>query len=262
MLRKLFKYEIKESSRLLIPLVLSVIILTLINKIFISINNNFVIFQLTKAIFIFMLVVSYMAFLGATMIIIIQRFYKNLLGDEGYLMFTLPVKVSDHIIIKTLVSTLWIAISIIIVCISMVFITAKFNLLSELITNFSESDMKLTLIFILFEIIGLSIVSIINNILQIYVSIALGHQFNKHKIIASFVVYIGIYVFLQIIATIFLVIIAFLGNWFSMNIDLKLEDNATIIHLFMIGSIAIITIISAIYYGVTRWILANRLNLE
>lgn len=27
-----------------------------------------------------------------TMIVIIQRFYKGLLCDEGYLMFTLPVK--------------------------------------------------------------------------------------------------------------------------------------------------------------------------
>ena len=32
------------------------------------------------------------ATIAMTFVIIIQRFYKNLLGDEGYLMFTLPVK--------------------------------------------------------------------------------------------------------------------------------------------------------------------------
>ena len=36
--------------------------------------------------------------------ILIQRFYKNLLGDEGYLMFTLPVTVAQHIWSKVIVA--------------------------------------------------------------------------------------------------------------------------------------------------------------
>ena len=37
-----------------------------------------------------------------TLIFICERFYKGLLGDEGYLMFTLPASVSAHIGAKTL----------------------------------------------------------------------------------------------------------------------------------------------------------------
>ena len=35
-----------------------------------------------------------------TLIIMVQRFYKNLLGDEGYLMFTLPVKTWQNVLNK------------------------------------------------------------------------------------------------------------------------------------------------------------------
>ena len=43
----------------------------------------------------------------ATLIVVIQRFYKSLLGDEGYLMFTIPVKAWQNILNKLLVSMLW-----------------------------------------------------------------------------------------------------------------------------------------------------------
>jgi hypothetical protein len=46
-----------------------------------------------------------------TLIVLIQRFYKNLLGDEGYLMFTLPVQSWSHILSKLAVSMLWTVVS-------------------------------------------------------------------------------------------------------------------------------------------------------
>ena len=43
--------------------------------------------------------------LGAyTCVVTIQRFYKGLLGQEGYLMFTLPVKNWQLVFSKALVS--------------------------------------------------------------------------------------------------------------------------------------------------------------
>lgn len=48
----------------------------------------------------------FMAAFVLTLIIQIQRFSKNLLGDEGYLMFTLPASVSQHITAKLVVAVL------------------------------------------------------------------------------------------------------------------------------------------------------------
>ena len=42
-----------------------------------------------------------------TFIVIIMRFYKNLLGNEGYLMFTLPVSVEENILAKLIPAITW-----------------------------------------------------------------------------------------------------------------------------------------------------------
>ncbi len=42
-----------------------------------------------------------------TVVSIIQRFYKNLLGDEGFLMFTLPVSSTTLLGSKMLAAMLW-----------------------------------------------------------------------------------------------------------------------------------------------------------
>ena len=46
------------------------------------------------------------------------RFYKNFFTDEGYLMFTLPVKTSDLILSKTLVAVIWRLISFLFIILS------------------------------------------------------------------------------------------------------------------------------------------------
>ena len=52
-------------------------------------------------------VITLIGIFVATMLITIQRFYKSLLGDEGYLMFTLPVRPWQLITSKLIVSALW-----------------------------------------------------------------------------------------------------------------------------------------------------------
>ena len=42
-----------------------------------------------------------------TFFVIIQRFYKNLLGDEGYLMNTFPVTTITNITSKLSIATFW-----------------------------------------------------------------------------------------------------------------------------------------------------------
>ena len=44
-----------------------------------------------------------------TIYLLVERFYHNLLGNEGYLMFALPVSTSEHIIAKILTALIWMA---------------------------------------------------------------------------------------------------------------------------------------------------------
>ncbi len=58
-----------------------------------------------------------------TLTMMIQRFNKNLLSDEGYLMHTLPVKPWKHIASKLLASMLWMIGSVVVALISILVIT-------------------------------------------------------------------------------------------------------------------------------------------
>src|SRR5690554_3907592 len=103
MLGKLLKHEIKATSRLFLPMFASVILVALINKVVSSpFEQNGLSFSLvirgsdlmsliqlfSVLTFILLLLVA----IGMSFFVMIQRFYKNLLRDEGYLMFTLPVQ--------------------------------------------------------------------------------------------------------------------------------------------------------------------------
>lgn len=109
---KLCKYEFKSIARTLLPIYLAVVVVSLINALSFGVNDLFhagsmvtgygAAIQLPHAantLVGLMQLVVFLAYFGVmvalfvlTLIVIIQRFYKGLLCDEGYLMFTLPVK--------------------------------------------------------------------------------------------------------------------------------------------------------------------------
>ncbi|NMA55206.1 MAG: hypothetical protein GX952_04665, partial [Firmicutes bacterium] len=88
MLRKLLKYEIKATARVFLPLYLILFTMAIVNKLIslifpLGIETPKVVgMAIYSAILVGMFV--------ATFVMILQRFYKNLLANEGYLMFTLP----------------------------------------------------------------------------------------------------------------------------------------------------------------------------
>ncbi len=88
MLGKLLKYEVKATSKTFIPIYISIILISLINVTFM--RNN--IFIEAQNIIHLVIIAFYIGITALTIIVTTERFRKNLLGDEGYLMFTLPVK--------------------------------------------------------------------------------------------------------------------------------------------------------------------------
>ena len=113
MLGKLTKYEIKATARIFLPLYAGLLLFALINKVFIEINllqtKMAFLSAISGMIYFFIIVATFII----TLVVMIQRFYKNLLSDEGYLMFTIPVTPSKHIISKMIVSILWAVVSVI-----------------------------------------------------------------------------------------------------------------------------------------------------
>lgn len=94
--RKINKYEFKALSSVLLPIFGAMLVMGILAPVFVSLpditGGRFFIAQILTVIYI--VIYACLLFGGGLMCLIatVIRFKKNLLGDEGYLMHTLPVK--------------------------------------------------------------------------------------------------------------------------------------------------------------------------
>lgn len=95
MLRKLFKYEFIACGRQLAPLYALTIILAVAVRLSFM-TEKFIGISMS----LFTLICTAVAVM--TLVILVQHFSKNVLGEEGYLTMTLPVKTSSIIWAKFL----------------------------------------------------------------------------------------------------------------------------------------------------------------
>ena len=261
MLGKLLKHELKATSRLLIPLYLILIGISFLNRIMLSLQDfnwmmKFISNLLTTG-FLFILV----AVFAVTVVLMITRFYKNLIGDEGYLMFTLPVKPNQLITSKLIISIFWIIIGIASVIVTLYITFATPERMDFVYLNLKEAAVELrttfggSLPFVVSEFILLCIVSLFTNILMLYLSIAIGQLFNGRRILGSFIAYIGIYTALQIYLLIG-VGVCILFNWDSVN-----NFNTFPPAFFPLAIFMLILCCFGLYGGIS-YILNKKLNLE
>jgi hypothetical protein len=261
MLNKLMKYEFKATSRLLVPLYLLLFFMSIINRFtfklydyegVVGIINKFLIFTYVTTIFVVLVV---------TVFYMIIRFYKNILTDEGYLMFTLPAKTHQLITSKLLSTICWTIISIIAVILSLfiVFATldslpAAINGIKEAIASFNrEFGGNWVLTFT--EIFIMCLLSLVANILLIFVSIAVGQLYSKHKLIGSFAAYMMIYTVIQ-----FLMIIIFIP--FGMFLSKNPFELSFLPQVIFPAIIVILMIGCAGFYLATNYIFKRKLNLD
>ncbi len=261
MLGKLLKHELKATSRLLIPLYLILIGISFLNRIMLSFQNLNQIMKFISNLlasgFLFILV----AVFAVTTVLMITRFYKNLIGDEGYLMFTLPVKPNQLINSKLIISVFWFLIGIAAVIVTLYITFATPERMDIVYQNLNEFIQELktysggNLTFVVSEIILFCIVSIFANILMLYLSIAIGQLFNGRRLVGSFIAYIGIYTALQILLLI-VVGVCVLFNWESVD-----NFNTFPPVFFPLAILALILCCISLYWG-TSYILNKKLNLE
>ena len=191
MLGKLLKYEIKATGRIFLPLYLGLMVVSVLASFTLQ-SDNWIINLLSGLL----LGALYCALIVVTIALLIQRFYTNLLKDEGYLMFTLPVTPSILITSKLIATCMWCVLSLVIGAAAGLIVSWGFNgmeeIMSELHAAFPDFSLSAipALVIILFFTAALS--QIIFGILQIYFSLAVGQlpPFGRFKILAAVVTYL------------------------------------------------------------------------
>lgn len=290
MFGKLCKYEFKSIVRTLAPIYLAVIAISILNAFMGvgSLSNGYYDglmsgFSFGHGLLNLIQTISVIAYFGVlvalsvlTLIIVIQRFYKGLLCDEGYLMFTLPVKPWQLIAAKgtvafvmSLASVLTAFVSIFILVLGTVGPAKVFTAISDpqiwVVINRGIAQVP-SWPLLVFELIVLTIVSGLVKLYHMYFSMALGHLSNKHRVMMSVVAFIAISMLISFISGFAMIVLASvpaLKSFFSMIETMPDTQGVSyVLHLTFIGSIIYSGIQLAIFFFGTERILSKRLNLE
>lgn len=261
MLGKLIKHEFKATARIFLPLFGAYLAAVILFQLFKMILNNAdfpIIYLLYGAISIVSSLLGSAIFLFP-IISSVMRFRKNILGDEGYLMNTLPISTNKLLISKVTISLCWVVLSSIALAISDIIININ-NVMDDGIFTFFQSQIDLPQYW--YDnplLIVLLIVTVItfacSTILMLYSSICLGHLANTGRTIKAILSFIGLIFGVLVVLT--LILPGFNRPLAHSNWN-EVEFTNFILWLCIIFNL----IFGAVFYFITQRVLTKRLNIQ
>lgn len=273
MLKKLIHHEFIATGRIFLPLYGAFLVMSILLRVYSEIQNTWRIdfpgwLSIIEAVPVILYVLLFIAVLAATVVVAIQRFYKNLMTEEGYLMFTLPVKVHQLINSKLLVATVWSIISGL-VCLLSVFILVvtpdTFTTIDHWWTIIYASAAKQGLYltgWLGFELLVSLLVGIVTSFITIYAAIAATNFSGNHKLLMGIGVYVVINIAVQIITSVAMTVAAFLFNETVTEMLFNKPNYMGFLDVILWGSMGLSIVIAALLYLGTHWTLKHKLNLN
>lgn len=250
---KLLKYDLKSMLRNFVPLWIALLAVSFINYFTVhtpSFQAEHYKLPAMVALLVYgSLVVAVMV---VTAVLVIQRFYQGLLKDEGYLMFTLPVKPWQLLTSKL--------VSAVIVCLG----SAIVGILSVLVITYNAEAYQSLFdgLVISVQIHGESFLSAglmafafgLCAVTQIYVSLALGHLAHKYRLGWA----VGIYIAIHMVFS-WIELAVMFGARLPMTLPLFQIHSA---EQFFLLAAAYYFLRAVLFFVVTERILSKKLNLE
>ena len=213
---------------------------------------------------------------------IIQRFTKNLLGREGYLMHTLPVHPEQLVASKLISSMVWVICSGVVGILSVLlmlvglcaFEDSKTVINGETITTgwgdvlkFSwkaiqsiGGEFRSELAWII--VLGLAGVAVL--ILCIYAACMIGHQFKQHFALVG----IAAFVILNIVQNRLVALLPYTNNTVGLDMVViasgdtwQVTTNRFYFRAVLVSLLAD-AVLCGVYFAATNWLMKNKLNLE
>lgn len=276
MLRKLYKYDLKSVSLLLVILHAVLLVYTVIGRIGIFIAERaqaFVspeasrLWGIAGAFYIVGFILFILAIVIATVVYLAVRIQKNLFSDEGYLTHTLPVKPTQILWSKVFVIWTWSVIDFICVMISVFTLITYKDTLPEILkgastffgTLFGSFGFTNWLEEVITLLAGLSQYFGFYPLLLLF-AMCLGNLFKSHKIMGTLLSFFSLNIVLSFLSTMITFIIPGLSPFMQANLT---QDNLSVYS----GRLMIFTLVwnilfSAIFFVGSRYILTKKLNLD
>lgn len=276
MLGKLLKQEFRATGRIMLPVFGALLILSVLANFSIRILDSGMsgnsLLRILAVMALGFFIFGMIAVMFVTLWLMVSRFYRNLLKEEGYLMHTLPVSVHGLVWSKLIVSLVWFLATglLIFVIVSLTALIQSGTQLSELLLQLpSWAEIKealasvglrggdVTLFFA--ELGALMLVGTLASCLHFYAAMAMGHMFSKDKVLLSIVFFVALSFVLSVLTNL-------LGFRLHDLAALTVENGgAEMLLLYMrrllVFSLGVSLLQSALLYFATTLSLRRGLNL-
>ena len=271
MFGKLLKYDFRSMLKQFAFIWPAALALAVINRFTLSgLESTSATGETVAAVAIMVFVAIMIAMFVITLIFVIQRFYKGLLGDEGYLMHTLPVRpwalIGSKLVCAVVltVASILVAIAAILIIVSPVIDLGEFfHVIRWLWDAICGGKNAANAFLACVEFLLLLLLGMAEGYLMLYLAMAIGHLFNKGRAAMSVAAYIGIHVVVS-------VLLSFTNNVFG-DMLYNFFDNLfwgkhdypwQAVHMSLWISILVVAVGGAAYFFLTEYILRKKLNLE
>jgi len=255
MLGKLIKNDMKNIGKLLLPLNVIVLLMTLVgvalraSGLFDLDNTSSLLAILIMAYSMGMIVIMVVSYFYP-----IIHYYRNLFSRQGYLTFTLPVSSWSILFSKTLVGFFWYMVTGVVATFSVWAVTGFYRIPRETIAYvnyYFAQELGMNLATFMGWMVVIAISALLWTLMTAYFSITVGQLYAKHKIIASVVVYVAVYTVMQVLITIALIPFIF-----------RSPTQETIVSVALYSTVVFSLIFSPIFYGISGIILKKKVNLD
>ena len=270
MLGKLLKHEFRATGRVMWVIYVAMLGLSVVANVafrLLDLDIPFMVIRAMLKLAIAAWVISLIVGGIATVVLMVKRFHKNLLTDEGYLMFTLPGTVHHLVIAKLIAAVVWLVATVVVITLSILIGGAgeTFDIkmmLSVLFNNDMTALEAFSVAAIVLEIVLLAILGCAVSCLQFYSAMSIGHGFASHKVLWSVVFYFIQCAVLQFLSVVVVIPLAIYGET-AVSAPLWLDSLTPLKawHLSVLVMCFIEVIIGAAFYILTVVNLRKRLNL-
>ena len=277
MLGKLIKHELRGSGRTMLPFILVSLFLAVMAGLSMRAmehQQDYSWFNILFGIVIFLFVAGLMAVCIMSVVVVLTRFRQNLLGDEGYLMFTLPVSVDEHIWAKMIVSAIWflatgltcmLAVMLMLLC-NVDLFDIDWSEVSYVMGELGRMMKEFGLLHILgycLEMLVMFFAGSCVSCLTFYCAMAIGYSFANRKVLLSILAFFGLDIFFTTLQSALIAALNGISGveMFLDNLDLSQVGTAGCVHIALLCWVLYLAVHAAVLYIPTRLLLKKKLNL-
>jgi len=209
MFGKLMKYELRYLIRIFAPMWAVVLALCVLSRITLNpdIDGMMVVEgweAILPVVIIMLTVFAIVTMMIVAAVVLLQRFYKGMYGDEGYLMFTLPVTTGSLVHSKALSALLMMLGTELLTVVGVLIMVSYPHIWHQIDMNWSElfetllemnglTAVEFVLLAFWMSVVG--VLTILQGIYLVYLAISIGQLWKKHPVAGS----IGAYYILTLI---------------------------------------------------------------